>query len=387
MEFVADARLVIHNAGFDFGFLNFELERCTRERIPYMWLSHGVPINYHGLADFRIAHAELLDDLLTKHLASLMAAHVVNVEDIIVDGTKVAASAGKSSYRRAPSLAKLETAAKERIAALKAEVEADTTAHSRREAAAKARAARETQKRVEEARRKLAEIEKERKQRAKTSPKEVADMKEARASTSDPEARKMRCADGAVRPAYNVQMAVTVEHGLITGIKATDRRQDSGLAGPMIAETERRTGSRVKRLLADMGYACEDDIVTLATRADTPVTCYVPLPQEQDDVKPETRKRRERKRAREPAPVKQWRERMTTAEAEAMMRKRGGIERVNGALKHRGLTRVAVRGLKKVQALALWQALAHNFTTGLRLAAEAAARTAATATVAAAAAA
>ena len=30
LEFVADARLVIHNAGFDFGFLNFELERCTR---------------------------------------------------------------------------------------------------------------------------------------------------------------------------------------------------------------------------------------------------------------------------------------------------------------------------------------------------------------------
>jgi DNA polymerase-3 subunit epsilon len=30
LEFVGDARLVIHNAGFDFGFLNFELERCTR---------------------------------------------------------------------------------------------------------------------------------------------------------------------------------------------------------------------------------------------------------------------------------------------------------------------------------------------------------------------
>lgn len=30
LEFVADAKLVIHNAGFDFGFLNHELERCTR---------------------------------------------------------------------------------------------------------------------------------------------------------------------------------------------------------------------------------------------------------------------------------------------------------------------------------------------------------------------
>lgn len=30
LEFVGDARVIIHNAGFDFGFLNFELERCAR---------------------------------------------------------------------------------------------------------------------------------------------------------------------------------------------------------------------------------------------------------------------------------------------------------------------------------------------------------------------
>ena len=34
LEFVSDAKLVIHNAGFDFGFLNFELERCARSLLP-----------------------------------------------------------------------------------------------------------------------------------------------------------------------------------------------------------------------------------------------------------------------------------------------------------------------------------------------------------------
>ena len=52
-----------------------ELERCCEECLPYMWLRHGVPVNYHGLADFRLAHADLLDDLLTNHLATLMAPH------------------------------------------------------------------------------------------------------------------------------------------------------------------------------------------------------------------------------------------------------------------------------------------------------------------------
>lgn len=33
LEFVGDDKLVAHNAGFDFGFLNAELERCSREAI------------------------------------------------------------------------------------------------------------------------------------------------------------------------------------------------------------------------------------------------------------------------------------------------------------------------------------------------------------------
>ena len=349
-----------------------ELERCCRERLPYMWLRHGVPVNYHGLADFRLAHADVLDDLLTKHLAVLVAAEIVSVDDIIVDGTKIAASAGKNTYRRAKSLGEIETATKARVTALKAEVEADPAAGSKRQAAAKARAARETAERAERAKKMLAAIEAEREERAKTSPKEVGDMKEPRASTTDPEARKMRCADGTVRPAYNIQVAVTADHGLITGIQATDRRQDSGLARQMIAETERRTGRPAKRLLADTGYASQDDIVALATRTDNPVESFVSLPKEQENVKPATLKERERKRAKEPEAIKHWRERMTTEAAKEVMKKRSGIEKVNAQMKHRGLARVHVRGLAQVQTLALWQALAHNFTTGLRLLAAAA---------------
>jgi DNA polymerase-3 subunit epsilon len=33
LDFIADSPLVAHNAGFDFGFLNFELEKCGRSTV------------------------------------------------------------------------------------------------------------------------------------------------------------------------------------------------------------------------------------------------------------------------------------------------------------------------------------------------------------------
>jgi transposase len=171
-----------------------ELDRLTSQDLAYRWVACGVPVNYHGLADFRVAHADVLDDLLTKTLAAFLAEGLFDADEIVVDGTKIKASAGKSSYKRGRRLDEAETAAKARVAALKAEVDADPAASSKRTQAARARGLSQTQERIEKARAKLAEIEAEKTKRAKRSPKEVAGKKEARASLTDPEARQMRCA-------------------------------------------------------------------------------------------------------------------------------------------------------------------------------------------------
>lgn len=349
------------------------LDRLTERDLAYRWLSRGVPINYHGLADFRVTHADVLDDLLTKSLAVFMAEGFVNTDEIIVDGTKVKASAGKSSFKRRVRLDEAVAAARERVAKLKAEVDADPAAGSKRREAARERAVRETEARAEKAKATLAEIEKEQKIRAKRSPKEVAEQKEPRASLTDAQARRMRFADGAVRAGYNVQLAVTGDHQFITGVQATDRRNDTGLARPMIEETERRTGCRVKRLLADSGYASVDDIEALGSRADNPITVYVPTPVDKEGIKPENLAARENKRAKEPEVIKDWRKRMASSEADTVMERRKRIERVNAQGKNRGLGVMLVRGLKKVQAVALLHALSHNLATALRLRAERAA--------------
>ena len=56
----------------------------------------GVPFSYHGLADFRVAHASVLDVLLTKSLAAFMAEELFDADEIVVDGTKIKASAARA---------------------------------------------------------------------------------------------------------------------------------------------------------------------------------------------------------------------------------------------------------------------------------------------------
>jgi transposase len=349
-----------------------ELDRLTSHDLAYRWVACGVPVNYHGLADFRVAHADVLDGLLTETLAAFMAEKLFDADEIVVDGTKIKASAGKSSYKRTLRLDQAEAAAKVRVAVLKAEVDADPAASSKRTQAARARGLRQTQERIEKARAKLAEIEAEKDKRAKRSPKEVAEQKEARASLTDPQARRMRCADGAVRASYNVQIAATTDHGFVIAIMATDRRNDSGLVRPMFEESEQRLGRPIKRVLADTGFAQVDDIAALGSRAEAPVAVYIHPPKDRVDVKPATLLVRQKEREREPQTIKDWRQRMTTDEAEAIMKKRGRIERVNANFKNRGFGTLLVRGLAKVQAIGLWHALAHNLATALRLRAMAA---------------
>jgi transposase/ribosomal protein L34 len=342
------------------------VDRLTQSDLAYRWLRGGVPLDYHTLADFRAENGEVLDRLLSESLAALMAEGLVQPEEVIIDGTKARAAAGKDSFKTADGLAKAATLAAERVAALKAEVEADPAAPRRRSQAARARAAREAVERAARARGMLDRLEAEKQERAKTHKTAEGKKAEPSASLSDPAALTMRFADGAVRPGWNVQVAATVDHGFIVGIEPTDRRNDTGLAPPMVEEIERRLAVAPSRIIVDGGVATQDDIVALAER-DKPVAVFAPVKPDRHDVTAHSLHLRATKRAREPAALQEWRARMATADGEAVMRKRKRIELVNAHIKARGLGRLLVRGLAKVRAALYLHALAHNLMTAHRL--------------------
>jgi transposase len=331
-----------------------ELARLAERDLAYQWIAGGVPVNYHGLADFRVGHVAVLDRLLCESVTALINEGLVSLTEIAVDGTKVRASASKSSFKTATKLMQIEEQVEARLAALKAEVESGLQASSRRREAARSRAAREVKERAARARQTLDQIRAEKEESAKKRRVDEAKKKqksELTASLSDAQARYMRFPDGAFRPGYNAQIAVAPKKGIIVSVEMTTRRNDAGLATPM---------------------PTAEDIAALAEHEAGSVTVYAPVPADRENVTPGTLRNRKSKRAREPESVKEWRSRMASEAGKAVYSLRKLIERINADRKNHGFGFMRVRGLAKVQAVALIHALAGNLIAAHRLRAAAA---------------
>jgi transposase len=336
-----------------------EVARLADLNIAYRWIMGGVSVNYHGLSDFRVAHGDLLDKLLTESVTVLMEQGLTTLDQVVADGTKVKASAGQGSFGGKDRMARIETFAKQRVERLREEAEAEPGASAKRTQAAKLRAAKELAERAAKAAKKLAELREEKEERAKTHAKEEEEKAEPKASSTDPDARRMRFPDGGVKPGYNMQIACSKE-GFVVGLEATDRRNDTGLAKPMMEQIANRYGQLPKKLLVDTKYAAADDIVALAEHRLGPVMVYAPVPEEKQDVKPDTLRRRLAERAKEHKALKEWRARMDTGAGQDIHRKRRRIELVNAHFKNNGFGQMLLRGLEKVRIVGLLHALAHN---------------------------
>lgn len=336
------------------------LERLCEAHDAYRWICGGVTVSAHTLSDFRVAHGAVLDALLTQSVAQLMAEGLVELSHVTQDGIRVRASAGAGSYRRRQRLRRCLREASRQVERLRRELEDDPASLSRREAAARQRAARERQARVKQALARMREDEAARSERARARPQEKK-KKEVRVSTTDPEARVMRMADGGYRPAYNGQLAADPASQIIVGVDVTTQATDHGQIGPMYEQIERRYGRSPAAMLVDGGFVALGDIDAVESRG---CRIYAPVLQRPRATRPRDRRRH---RFDTPATLR-WKRRMRTAGARRLYRMRAATsECVNAIARNRGLDKLRVRGREKVRAILLWYALAHNALRALSL--------------------
>jgi transposase len=333
--------------------------RCKLQtgEIAFQWICGGVSVNYHTLSDFRVAHGELLDSLLTQSVAVLMHEGLVTLDRVAQDGMKVRASAGAASFHREETLQRHLAEAQAQVEALKQELEADPAAAKSRQQAARERAARERAERLAKAVEQLPLVKEQ---------KKGAEAKaNARVSTTDPEARVMKMANGGFNPAYNVQLGTDTQSQIITGMDVTNSGGDQGQLAPMVRQHEERYGQPPDEMLVDGGFAKKEDI-TAVSPPEGGTKVYAPVQKpKKEGIDPHT------PREGDSPAVKEWRTRMATPEAKAIYKERAATaECVNAIARNRGLTLLRVRGPTKVRAAVLWYVLAHNLIRAAALRAE-----------------
>jgi hypothetical protein len=235
---------------------------------------------------------------------------------------------------------------------------------TRRQQAARQRAARERQQRLAEAIRNCEELQQQREETAKTSGRKPT---EARASTTDPEARTMKFPDGGYRPGYNVQFSTDTESGIIVGVDVTNHGTDSDELPPMLQQLQERYDRQPDEALVDGGFASRETINKATAQG---CVVYAPLKEEEKQLAagkdPYSAKKGDSKA------VAAWRERMGTAVAKLIYRLRcQTAEWVNALCRNRGFWQMPVRGRPKCRAVAVLYAIVHNIVQGVKLRAEA----------------
>ena len=216
---------------------------------PFIWLAGGVSVNYHTLSDFHTDNPEFLEQLLKDSVEFLRQQGLIDLDRIAQDGMRVRASAGAASFRRRETLERLlqEAQAKLQEVCQKLAVRVTDPKSTQgaateqpsvdepeltRQQAAELRHAGERLERVEQALKRMPEME------AKIKPGE---KKEARVSTTDPQATVMKMADGGFRPAYNVEYSTTCNGQVIVGVDVVTVGSDQGQLPP--CWTRSRTAS------------------------------------------------------------------------------------------------------------------------------------------------
>jgi hypothetical protein len=311
----------------------------------------------------------VLERLLVDSFAAMLKSGHASLERVAQDGMRVRAAAGAASFRRRASLERCRAEAAAEIVRLRAELDADPGVVSRRQTAARQRAAADRERRVEAALAVAGQLAAKRQgdQRphdedpprsgdgpaAKPSP-------EPRVSTTDAEARVMKMPDGGFRPAFNLGFASDPRSTMIAAVTLDNSGSDKGQLRPMSEWLAAAYGQRPGEHLVDGGFAKLADIEALAAAG---VVVFAPVPKPRDAA-------RDPRAARDgdgPG-VAAWRQRMGSEAAKAVYKQRAATaECVNAQCRNRGLLRFLVRGIEKARTVGLWHALAHNMVCTGRL--------------------
>jgi len=261
------------------------LERASYDSIAVRYITANTHPDHDTINSFRKRFLKQIEAIFVQVLCYAQAMGMLKLGTLSVDGTKVHANASRHSAMSYGHAKKLEAKLKAEVVELMKRAEAANAKDlpegmnlpeelSRREQrlAAIAAAKAKIEARLVEAEAAYAAKLAAREQRAKKSGKRPGGRPPAppsglpsdkdQVNFTDEDSRIMPVPGGGFEQAYNAQAAVDTESMLVVASALTQATNDKQQVVPMLEQLHALPPElgRVKRLLADTGYASEDNV-------------------------------------------------------------------------------------------------------------------------------
>lgn len=313
--------------------------------VGFRWIAADLQAKHSLLSQFLRQNAPAIEVLFTDVLGALIHEGLLFLPDQLVaqDGTRLQADAGTGSFRRIEGLQACREQAQLHLKAILARM--DDPPLSDAQQLARERGAREVLARVEQAMQVATELQKHRRAAEDTRQKKSP----AKASTTDPEARFMKMAEGGFAPGYNLQLSVAGSPMggpiAIVGLRLINLGTDKGSLLAMRDQIQSCTGHFIPSVLVDSDHLTQHELQETQAMGFKVISCvpetWLPL---KDPV------------------LQAWAASTQTETAQTAYRARKSlVERAHAIFKEFfGIRQVPVRGISRVKGFCMLAALTFN---------------------------
>jgi len=313
-----------------------QLERRLVEDLPLRYLAAGARVDNWALSAFRRRHGRALNDSFTQVLEMARELGMGKLGRVAIDSTRIKASACRDRVDTEQHLRDLRADLRWQIRRWQQTVDRDDSDGGGMEVA------------IDQLEDKLAELPQRLERLRKSGLKKL--------STTDPDARYLRCRGGHFELGYTGEIAVSDDH-LIVAQRVTQNAADNASLLPMVEQTIQRCGAAPEQTLADSGFFSIENLKQMEAQH---LDAYVPDSNQARSLNLGKRCRTTAKAAAH----RRMRRKLRSKDGQATYARRKAIvEPVFGVLKQqRNLRQFRTCGLNNVASEFTLATLAYNLT-------------------------
>lgn len=344
-----------------------KLEARLANDVGFMFLAGQARPDHKTISSFRHRHLVAFGALFLQVLALCQEAGLVKLGRVALDGTKIKANASRHKAMSYARMTEREAQLAAQVKAILDEAEATDAAEDAEfgdargdELPPELRTREGRLKVIREAKAALEQAARER-----TGNPDAVPEPKAQRNFTDPQSKIMRSKPDGWVQGYTVGAAVDETAQVIVATAVTADTTDTRSLPGLVDQVRANTGRSPRRVLADAGYASDDNFAALEARG---IDAYIAVGRDHHG-----REAPPAPRGRIPASLSR-RDRMgrklrTKAGRAHYARRKAIVEPVFGQIKEaRGFRRFSLRGLEAVQAEWMLVAAVHNlgklFTSG-----------------------